>query len=457
MKFVYFNPNNQKVSKNLKAGQKWNEVKTSNKTLNSIFNNIDNGDGIIQQEELDALNLVFKEKDKNKNKTCDNDEMANISKYSKKEWQNIVKGAKIAELINDDLSAKTFLGLPTTGKDISKHIKMINKDNALTVINIYQDRTNESLFSGIMGEIGLSYKERARYCKHIMKMLVEKYKEKGIYTDDIVKEFNKEIDYQRETWTFADAKRLNAIVDKLIRRDNNNVQTNNTTANGKIDKDFKQGNTGDCWLLSPIKALSNSPKGLKILNDSIKVDKNGNVTVTLKGVNKSYTFTKEEINRNTQLSTGDLDVRAVEMAVDRYFAEERGSDNTRDKIDINSNQEYVAFQILTGKTGYYNGYKIDSKIDKLPNKKKISPEQITRFNDQNHIVCVSAHSKNKDAIMLKATDNSNAKLEKNHSYTVSRADSNYVYLINPWNTSKEIPVDIKTFTEFFDNIYELDL
>lgn len=39
-------------------GQKWNELKTDNDTLNSIFKMVDNGDGIVQPKELNILNKI---------------------------------------------------------------------------------------------------------------------------------------------------------------------------------------------------------------------------------------------------------------------------------------------------------------------------------------------------------------------------------------------------------------
>ncbi|MCQ2739232.1 MAG: hypothetical protein MJ237_03270 [bacterium] len=50
-----------------------------------------------------------------------------------------------------------------------------------------------------------------------------------------------------------------------------------------------------------------------------------------------------------------------------------------------------------------------------------------------------------------------AKLVRNHAYTVSRSDSKYVYLINPWDSSTKIHVDRKTFEEIFNAIDEFDL
>lgn len=464
MEFRYLNPKNKIVKRDVEVGMKWKDVKTSNKLLNSIFTNVDNGDGVVSETELDSIKRILKERDKNKNNLSENSELEGVEKLDKKDWNYVKAKVQVANNLYHDIYAKTRLGLPTTGKNIDKHIKAINKDNVWSVLKIYQDKTNgeESLFSGIMGEIGLSYSERASYCKHIMKALVDIYKDSGVYIDDIVNEFNKEIQYQKGTWSRANAERLDAIADKLMRRYNSIDQEQNNLPNGRIDKNFKQGTTGDCWLLSAIKAISKTPKGLKILNDSIKVTPNGNVIVTLKGVKKSYTFTRKEIMGNTQLSSGDLDVRAIEMAVDRYFADERKSKNVGERIDINGNSEDIAFQILTGKGGWDHFYERGSDFDEWLNGERyeIRPEHIAKFNNKNHIVCVSAFGQSKKDIRVSTTasnGNKEGRLVKNHAYAISRADKNYIYLINPWDTSTELKVDIKTFKSFFNNIRELDL
>ena len=461
MEIKFVNGKGKVVSRTLEEGQKWEQRKTSNKTLNNIFETADDGDGVVSQLEIDTINRIIKEQDKNKNGILEEEDLKQIADIKKDGWEIAKKRINVALEIYNDIYAKSSIGFPTTGKNIDKHIQAVTEDNVWGVIKAYEDKTDgeESIFSGIMGEIGLKYSDRAKYCKHIIDMLVKRYSNNGVYIEDIVKEFNAELDYQRDTWTTADAKRLDAIVRKLMKRLNNADQSKNIAPNGKIDKDFSQGASGDCWLLASIKAISMSPKGLKILNDSIKIESNGDVTVTLKGVNKSYTFTQTEISGNTQLSTGDLDVRAIEMAVDKYIAEERGieSEYGVTRIDINGNNEQIAYKILLGKGNWDHFYDKDSIMDKWLNgdRYEIRQEHIDRFNDKNHIVCVSSHGK-KDLI-LKEPDSNNTKLFSLHSYAVSRADSKYVYLINPHDTSKEIKVSIKTFKTFFNDIAEVDI
>lgn len=56
--FKYMNNNNIEEL-NVNLGDNWDDVKTNNKTINSIFNTIDDGDGIVQAKELNAVNKIF--------------------------------------------------------------------------------------------------------------------------------------------------------------------------------------------------------------------------------------------------------------------------------------------------------------------------------------------------------------------------------------------------------------
>lgn len=356
----------------------------------------------------------------------------------------------LAEDLRDDIYAKTALGLPTTGKDIRKHILEINAENVIAIMEAYQkiNKDGESLVSAIIAECGLPKDERIEYLAHIKQALIDNAIASGKYTDDIAKDFDKEVKYQMEKVGFADGEYLDSYMNKLNTRTAVNEIDSTNLPNGEIDGDFKQGQTGDCWLLAGIKAVAETPKGLKILNESLKVDENGNVTVTLKGVGKSYVITKEELAGNNQFSSGDADVRAIEIAMDRYFQEERG---VRNSIDLNGNMAYVAFELLTGKGG--RGFLSDS-YGRIP-EYWFSDSQIDNFNKPNHVAVVSAGSKGD--ISYQTTNGETQTLLDNHAYTVKGSDDKNVYLINPHDTSKIIAVPRDTFKDFFDQIDEFDL
>lgn len=357
----------------------------------------------------------------------------------------------IAQSLKDDIYAKTILGIPTTGEDIAKHIAEINADNVNEVMAAYQkiNSDDENLMEAIIKERGLPTEVRAEYLTHIKDALVEAAKQKGVYADDISKDFDKEIKYQMEKFGPAWATYINSFLDKL----NDRILMKDVSwiyePNGKIDQKFGQGNTGDCWLLASIQALAQSPKGLEILNDSVSVDESGNVTVTLKGVGKSYRITPEELAGNHQFSSGDGDVRAIEIAMDKYFMEERG---VRTRVDLNGNRMYIAFRLLTGEG---NRNLFSDTYGRIP-EIWFTDSQIDNFNKPNHIACV-ASGKSDDLTFSSPDGDGDVTLHTDHAYAVKGADKEYVYLINPWDTSKVIKVPRETFKEFFNYIDEFDL
>lgn len=357
----------------------------------------------------------------------------------------------IAQSLKDDIYAKTILGLPTTGEDIEKHLAEITSDNVNEVMAAYKkiNDDGENLMEAILEERGLSTEVRTKYLMHVKNALITAAKQDGVYVDDISEDFDKEISYQMEKFGIARATYINSFLTKLNDRIENKDASKITKPNGKIDQTFSQGNTGDCWLLASIQALAQTPKGLEILNDSVSVDEKGNVTVTLKGAGKSYLITPEELAGNHQFSSGDGDVRAIEIAMDRYFMEERG---VRGRIDLNGNKEHTAFRLLTGKGGKNL---FSDSYGRIPDF-WISDSQIDNFNTENHVACVAAH--HKSDLTFAAPDGAGVvTLHTGHAYAVKGSDKENVYLINPWDTSKVITVPRETFKEFFNSIDEFDL
>lgn len=453
---VIFNNKNIDINE----GMKFSDLYSDDDKLNSIFNLIDNGDDIVDKTEINIIKFLFNKYDKNNNGAIESNELEYINEEDMKKDCDAVK---IAEQLNKDICTKTNLGFPTTGRHFKEHINNVTTDNVLSILQAYNDITDgeESLFSGIMGEMGLSMDDRMKFVKHIFSKLKEYYESKGVYADDLFTSFENELQKQKESWGPANAKNIDRMVKQLTQRSAERPYTDwqNVAPNGEVDADFQQGTTGDCWLLASIKAIANTPKGLEMLNNSIKVNKDGSVTVTLKGKNKTYTFSKNEIARSSHLSTGDLDVRAIEMAVNKYITEEGGLYFYDDAVDINSNKAMAAFELLTGKSmpGFLP---FDSKGDKklYPEryrKAKITDEQIDNFNKPNHIATVSTSNKPNLKVMTPSSEE--GVLVSCHAYTVVRSDSKYVYLINPWDTSLEIPIDRETFKEFFNQIQEMDL
>ena len=181
------------------------------------------------------------------------------------------------------------------------------------------------------------------------------------------------------------------------------------------------------------------------MNDNLKYnDKGGSVTVTLKGANKTYTVTKEELYGSSEFAKGDLDIRAVEIATNRHFQEEyHKSSKSLCKInppkpDINGNSSLKAYELLLGIKGEHVFVKKDNASDFIKNYVK----------DNNHLVVVSRHFKPNERIN-DAKGNS-VLVYSHHAYSVAGADDKFVYIVNPHDSSKKIPLTHSQFGKLFD-------
>lgn len=236
---------------------------------------------------------------------------------------------------------------------------------------------------------------------------------------------------------------------------------------GKIDK-FSQSKdvTGDCWLLAGLEALSGTKNGAKIIKDSIAQDKDGNVTVTLKGVGEKYTFTPKEISdAASRLSTGDDDVRVIEMAVeqhrlktnkltkDKIIIQSEGLNRSlsnrlcgNSKISLDGGTQDETFFLLTGEKS------AAFKKSLLPLLKKF---QGYSTNPQEFLT-MKQNQPYRYAMVITFGKNEGEKYTK-HGYTLKSVDNASVTIINPWDSSKEIKMDKKDFMDSCNGIYSCDM
>lgn len=363
---------------------------------------------------------------------------------------------------------------------LGKSIKNITPTNVYAVLGEYKkdEESGPSLIHDIANADGLSSATKKVFITHIFQQVLILAKENGVYINDLEVKFNEEIMNQADRWFGGmNADYLDVFLEQLKARVRKGAPREDTLkpANGQIDADFRQGNTGDCWLLASIKSIASSPKGLKILNDSIKVNKDGSIDVTLKGPGKTYHITRAELYGNTQLSTGDADVRALEIAVEKFFEEERGSSDTGDRLDINGNWEYIAYEILTGQGGWDHWYPEGSRADRWFNDGGVhlhnpTDEEISNVNKPNVITTVSVSSNsvsNKHLVRqgdhtlsdftCQTVKGNIVQLFADHAYSVIRTSGNNVYLVNPHNTSDEIIMTISQFQKFFEYINQHEL
>ena len=117
------------------------------------------------------------------------------------------------------------------------------------------------------------------------------------------------------------------------------------TPNGIIDKFSYQNRVGDCWLLSSLDAISEIKGGQEYLKQFIENDKEQQtVKIKLDGGKAVYKFSYEEIQNAYGLSIGDADMKAFEMAYEKYFKEFKPYGFN----SIDGGWSSNAFQLLSG-------------------------------------------------------------------------------------------------------------
>ena len=306
----------------------------------------------------------------------------------------------------------------------------VNKDNVQFVLsNIYNPSDNatftdisENLYTKLTYIIGDDADE---YISKFSDAMIQNINENGGYSQDIADDIKANKD--SKTKLGVDFTRL------LNRCEAGQTSTITGKSDGAIDiSNIKQQRTGDCWLIASVLSSSNkNQKGLDYINNMLSVDNNGNVTVNLKGVDKTYVISAEEIEKANHLASGDPDMRAIEIAVDKYMKEysyELTEDGNPDysRADINGDYESFAYNILFG-----NGY-----LNRTPDITKDD------YNNENLVYTLSFGSNpNVKATVLGAEKQSEVNLIGRHAYAITKSDNKYIYLVNPHNSADTLKVE----------------
>ncbi len=267
--------------------------------------------------------------------------------------------------------------------------------------------------------------------------LMTRYCTEGKYSKDILADM--QLNRNNPDKILVDFKRLKSRNEE--KKENAKV----SRPNGKIDIDFKQGNTGDCWLLAGVISLCKKENGKAKLESLIKVDeKTGDVTVTLKGAKKTYKISYDEIKNSNHLSGGDGDMRALELAFDKYIRELAYDKKVMaNQVDIQGNTTYYLYQVLFGDGKDFGKYK---------------PEMNKEFNNPNKSFCIGAsmfdapYNETIDAM----TDSKGKKVNfvTGHAYAVVKTDSKYVYLVNPWDSKETLKIEHERLEKLRVNVGE---
>lgn len=219
--------------------------------------------------------------------------------------------------------------------------------------------------------------------------------------------------------------------------------------NGYIDEDIVQGIVSDCWLITAIENLSYTQKGAELIHNAISQDKNGNISVYLKGPNISYTVTKEEIEKANKeysiYSRGDDDMLVIELAVEKF--REDLKDN---KIEIdNTLPDYLYYTNTDG----YNALRLGETRQAYWLMTGIT-DSITATTKEEIDEVLEKYKKNKENALLDVELNKDAKVKDiygqttyiyaAHGYGVKDISDNTITLICASYNNKEIILPLDT-------------
>lgn len=358
--------------------------------------------------------------------------------------------------------------------NLEKDIKKINKDNVKEVIKAYtlmaaqkdsdflklpteedlylvSEEIKDTMLSGIgsgiiadiMNEWGLSESKCKELAAHIINTAKEAMEEdKNLYSADIKADLtNNYDDYNKlDIDLIRFANRSSVPKDSMsseIQEINFLREIPFDTPDGQINTIYRQGHTGDCWLISGLSAIISKPSGKEHLNKLIKIDpKTGDVIVTFKGINKQVCVKADTIKNSNQLASGDGDIRAIEIAVDwvlKQLAYQEDADfGEKGKIvDINGNSSSTLFFLLFG-----DSY-IEEQIDKIKQINFNKPNSFATVGFDLEESIKKLQFQNVQSIMQEQS------LKTDHSYTILREDDKYIYLYDPNRVFNPSDIDEK--------------
>jgi len=370
----------------------------------------------------------FEEKEKSKDDVkfpYFNSEMK--KEYNEKTVVDIYKSLSNKEVSNQN------------SKELVQNIHRLTQDNYKFALTQF-DNADLPLTDAIMDTSHLSLEEKKKCMKHLVDVGQKTSDLGNQRSDDIIPNMKEVIKkYETSDLNETEKRRLTADFRKILYRSDTLKTEIPIRPNGKLDGEFQQGNTNDCWLLAGIKGLSMTKEGKTVLENAIKPDGKGNVDVTFKGIGKTYKITARDLKGSNELSSGDSDIRALEIAMDRHFRE-----TLPDGVaDINENSVSKAFELLADpkKTKSAQGYDgVSQIIDEIQKTGMKGKASVTGMSGDIDPTDIDAVNENGDFVEMYTC----------HAYTLKGVDKEYAYLINPHNSSETIKIPLEQYKEKFN-------
>lgn len=435
------NANLQKAQSNMHGAPTASFTNISAYGAENIFNALDaNGDGIVTEQEVNDVAALdtkeFADKENEFLSTADLDLL----------YENAMAAVN-ASVIDTGLTKEfhyedgevTKLTMDNNGQVSNKLVETQNDDGTKKTVSYYYGNNSTRT---------TDYDAQGRATKVF-------YDEDGKKND-----YTKTITYEEDGSKTVETDNYTSKVKTVYNADGtlNSKETNwKHNSNGIID-DTRQKSIGDCWVLSGVNALRDSSIGAQILQNSLVQNDDGSVTVKLTGVGKEYTFSAEEImehkyqNEKLSYSSGDSDMNLFEMAIGQYRKEtiESGDykKNSRNLDKTAGSDATVNDPLKGGQIDEAIYYITGLKADWVANDTESTTAMLDKLQDSTNKYIMTTTFKNADPSVTEG------KIVTGHAYSINKVDDDYVYVVNPWNSSVEIPYPKDKYLE---NAFQVSL
>ena len=216
--------------------------------------------------------------------------------------------------------------------------------------------------------------------------------------------------------------------------------------------ELRQGNIGDCYLLSNLYALSRNPKGQKLIEKMVRVDNDGNYVVSF--YNKESIIVPleqldgQKLEGKEKISVaGELGVRAIERAYGKMLRPIEHLDKT---LFMNIDNGGKINETLFNLVGKYPQYFYIPKTNVHQKFAELAQKPM-----KNYVMLCSTHQKGRYGDYM----DKDRKFISLHAYAIKNfdVDKKLVEIVNPHNTKHSEFVHFDDFQQMFDFMHVLEM